>query len=100
VIVLTWVIMKLSVAEMEGQVTQAKEQFEKELENRMNLVMVYTAQYAYSKYVRKDNTPEYAKYLGYLDARELYPDLTPKTFREFVVDLLNGKVVRPYSNKS
>ncbi len=56
-----------------------------------------SAQYSYSKYVRGDNRPEYAKYLGYLDARELYPDLKPTTFKGFVVDLLDGKVPRPYA---
>ena len=59
-----------------------------------------SAQYSYSKYVRGDNTPEYAKYLGYLDARELYPDFKPTTFKEFVVELLDGKVPRPYANMS
>ncbi|KAF7329630.1 Glycoside hydrolase family 33 protein [Mycena kentingensis (nom. inval.)] len=52
--------------------------------------------YAHSKYVREDNTPEYAKYLGYLDANELYPDFTPTTFREFMGEVLAGKVERPY----
>ncbi|KAH7409047.1 isoflavone reductase family protein [Cadophora sp. MPI-SDFR-AT-0126] len=61
---------------------------------------VMSAQYSYSKYVRGDNTPEYAKYLGYLDARELYPDFKPTTFKEFVVELLDGKVPRPYANRS
>ena len=41
-----------------------------------------------------------ADYLGYLDARELYPDFVPKGFREFAVDLLDKTVVRPYSNAS
>ena len=91
--------MKVSVAEIEAQEAQAIEQFNKEPENMMNRVMVYTVQYAYSKYVRRDNTPEYAKYLGYLDARELYTDITPKTLGDFVVDLLDGKLVRPYSKK-
>jgi hypothetical protein len=89
--------MKVSVEDLEGQVAYCVEQFNKEPENMMNRNTVYIMQYAYSKYVRKDNTPEYAKYLGYLDARELYPDLNPKSFREFVVDLLDGKVLRPYS---
>ncbi|KAF7327222.1 Glycoside hydrolase [Mycena kentingensis (nom. inval.)] len=40
--------------------------------------------YIYTKYVREDNTPEYAKYLGYLDASELYPEFKPITFREFL----------------
>lgn len=48
-------------------------------------------QYEYCKYVRKDNTPEKAKELGYLDARELFPDVQPRCFKEFVGDLLGGK---------
>ena len=84
---------------MEEQVANASEQLEKEPENMMNRIMLYTTQYTYSKYARKDNTPHYALYLGYLNARELYTDLKPKTFREFVVDLLDGNVVRPYSKR-
>ena len=91
--------MKVSVAEIEAQEAQAIEQFNNDPKNMMNRVMVYTLQYAYSKYVRRDNTPEHAKYLGYLDARELYTDITPKTLGDFVVDLLDGKLVRPYSKK-
>lgn len=92
-------IVKVSDAEMDTQLAQAAERLEQEPGNMMNRIMLYTVQYAYSKYVRKDNSPEYALYLGYLDAIELYPDFKPTTFHEFVVDLLDGKVVRPYSNK-
>lgn len=56
------------------------------------------AEYAYSKYVRGDNTSKYARYLGYVDARELYPHLKPITFKEFVADLVDGKIQRPYAN--
>lgn len=61
--------------------------------------MAFVAEYTFSKYVRMDNRPEYAKYLGYLDARELYPEFTPKSFRDFVVDLLDGKVQRPWASR-
>ncbi|KAF7325433.1 Glycoside hydrolase [Mycena kentingensis (nom. inval.)] len=54
--------------------------------------------YAHSKYVREDNTPEYAKYLGYLDANELYPEFTPTTFRKFLGEVLAGKIERPYKD--
>jgi hypothetical protein len=47
--------------------------------------------YSYSKFLRGDNTPEYAKYLGYLDASYLYPDLVPRFFESFARDLLDGK---------
>ncbi|KAJ7705455.1 isoflavone reductase family protein [Mycena rosella] len=52
--------------------------------------------YMYSKYVRGDNTPAYAAYLGYLDARALYPEFRPRSFRDFFAELLEGKGVKPY----
>ncbi|KAF7342587.1 Glycoside hydrolase [Mycena sanguinolenta] len=55
----------------------------------------FIADYENSKYVRGDNTPAYAKYLGYLDARELYPEFRPRTFRVFVAELLEGKGEMP-----
>ncbi|KAJ7777377.1 hypothetical protein B0H16DRAFT_1407000 [Mycena metata] len=54
-------------------------------------MMASLQDYNYSKYVRGDNTLAYAAYLGYLDARELYPDFQPKGFEQFVRDVLNGK---------
>jgi hypothetical protein len=78
------------------QVTQA---FANDKANFQLRIGVMSSQYTYSKYVRKDNTPEYANYLGYLDARKLYPDLKPKSFKQFVGDLVDGKVQRPYSAK-
>lgn len=82
---------------MEKQLSEARKLLAKEPDNMQYLGAVTSAEYDYSKYVRMDNRPEYAKYLGYLDARELYPEFKPKTFRDFVVDLLDGKVQRPYS---
>ncbi|TGO26390.1 hypothetical protein BPAE_0060g00050 [Botrytis paeoniae] len=89
----------VSIKDIEAEVAQATELITKEPDNVQNFIMMYSAQYNYSKYVRQDNTPEYARYLGYLDARELYPDFTPKSFRDFLVELLDGKMVRPYSSR-
>jgi hypothetical protein len=77
-------------------VDAAFEAFKKDPTNFMAQVGSYGGQYKYSKFIRGDNTPEVAKYLGYLDARELYPDFKPKTFEEFTKDLLAGKAIRPY----
>jgi len=87
---------QVSGADIEALIEQAKTLFAKEPDNVRNLVVLHTSQYARSKYIRMDNRPEYAKYLGYLDARELYPDFKPKSLKEFVTDLLDGKVKRPY----
>ncbi|KAK1700865.1 hypothetical protein BDP55DRAFT_688882 [Colletotrichum godetiae] len=34
--------------------------------------------------IRGENTPEYAHYLGYLDARELYPDVKFTSFEKYI----------------
>lgn len=48
-------------------------------------------QYYYSWGVRGDNQPESAKYLGYLDIKELYPDVSGRTMESFFQDVLNGE---------
>ena len=60
---------------------EARKSFEEELENRKALGRVVSAEYEFSKYVRMDNRAVYARYLGYLDAREAYPDFQPRKFR-------------------
>lgn len=55
------------------------------------------AQYRDVLGVRELNTPEYAKYLGYLDARELYPDLVFIPFEEYVKDAFYGRTKAGYS---
>lgn len=58
---------------------------------------IATHQYSWSWGIRGDNTPEHAEYLGYLDARELYPDFQPRTYESFVKDLLDGKGSKVYT---
>ncbi|KAJ7065688.1 hypothetical protein C8F01DRAFT_982107 [Mycena amicta] len=58
--------------------------------------MSYGPDYHFSMFVRGDNTPENAEYLGYLDARQLYPDFKPVRFREFLQEVLDGKAQKPY----
>ncbi|KAJ7890350.1 hypothetical protein B0H13DRAFT_2252672 [Mycena leptocephala] len=60
-------------------------------ENQLVNMGVFISDYQFSTYVRGDNTPAYAEYLGYLDARKLYPEFQPKTFKDFVAELLEGK---------
>lgn len=56
-----------------------------------------SAEYNRAKWVRGDGTLENAKYLGYLDARELYPEFQPMTFEAFVDELVGGGAKRPYA---
>jgi uncharacterized protein YbjT (DUF2867 family) len=48
-------------------------------------------EYKWSRWTREDNTPEHADYLGYLNARELYPDLQTKSMDDFVHELVEGR---------
>lgn len=63
---------------------------------RKDLVMLFGAEYNFSKFIRGDNTHAYAKYLGYMNAGELYPDFKAIGWRDFLVELLDGKTRAPY----
>ena len=63
------------------------------------LLRVVQPQYQMTWGIRGDNTLEHAKYLGYLDARELYPDLAPRKFEDFVDEVLQDKITRPYEGR-
>ncbi|KAI5925127.1 NAD(P)-binding protein [Camillea tinctor] len=54
------------------------------------------AQYKHTQGIRGDNTPEHAKYLGYLDVKELYPDVKVTTLESCIRDMTEGKVKVPW----
>lgn len=83
---------------IEEGLAQAKAAFSEDPRDPMKRTFLYLAQYQHSKYVRKDNTPGYADYLGYLSARSLYPDFTPVSFREFFAEALAKKVKKVYAS--
>ncbi|KAK4212514.1 hypothetical protein QBC37DRAFT_191870 [Rhypophila decipiens] len=64
-------------------------------------IAVATLQYLNSWGVRGDNTPEIAKYLGYLLASELYPELASqlRSLDEYFQEVLDGKGVPPYGKR-
>lgn len=55
-------------------------------------------QYWYSCCVRGDNTPTYAKYLGYLTTKELYPDAEWISLESYAQEVLDGKAKRVYEH--
>ncbi|POS68690.1 isoflavone reductase [Diaporthe helianthi] len=57
----------------------------------------WTLEYTYSWGIRGDNTPENAKYLGYLLGKELYPDLEFTSYESYLKKLLEGKAERVYA---
>ncbi|KAJ5963691.1 Glutathione S-transferase N-terminal [Penicillium vulpinum] len=88
----------MSNEQIEDSVAQAKAALSQNPQDPMKRTVLYISQYKHSKYVRKDNSPAYADYLGYLDARSLYPEFTPLSFREFFVEVLAGKMKKVYSS--
>ncbi|GAB1211008.1 hypothetical protein ATERTT37_000119 [Aspergillus terreus] len=55
-------------------------------------------QYWYSCGVRGDNTPDNAKYLGYLTVKELYPNTQWNRLDSYIQEVLDGKAKRVYEH--
>lgn len=87
-----------STQQIEDDLAQAKAAVSQDPLDQMKQSLLYIAQYRHSMYVRQDNQPAYAKYLGYLDARELYPDFKPTSFRDYFKELLAGKAKKVYAS--
>jgi hypothetical protein len=83
-------------SEARARLQAVKEKYDADPTEGRNRFLLAAAQYAITKYVRADNTPENAEYLGYIDARKLLPDFKYRTFGELLDDLMAGGVRRPY----
>ncbi|KAF4631391.1 hypothetical protein G7Y89_g6741 [Cudoniella acicularis] len=77
-----------------------KASFEYDLSNMKQAMTVISLEYSYSKFVRGDNSPDYAKYLGYFDASDLYTDFVPRSFEVFAKELLDGKAAKIFEEIS
>ncbi|KAF6815967.1 isoflavone reductase family protein [Colletotrichum sojae] len=88
----------LAAEELENQIRQLRDLVAQGKDDAQTSMMLYWLQYMLSSGVRQDNTPEYAKYLGYVLASDLYPDFKPTTFQEFFREVLDGKARAPYSS--
>ncbi|KAI9372265.1 hypothetical protein BJX61DRAFT_542887 [Aspergillus egyptiacus] len=57
-----------------------------------------STEYSNSWGVRGDNSPEYARYLGYLIAEDLYPGLKGRSLESYIQEILAGKAAKVYSS--
>ncbi|KAI0364826.1 NAD-P-binding protein [Pilatotrama ljubarskyi] len=73
----------LSAEDILKRVEEGKAELARDPNSFMGHVKVINGQYMYSIHVLGENTLENAKRLGYLDARELYPDMPKHTLEEF-----------------
>ncbi|TPX14208.1 uncharacterized protein E0L32_000602 [Thyridium curvatum] len=76
--------------EISATINQAKEKMAQGTTDFATQLQLFGGQYQYSWGIRGDNTLEHAKYLGYLDAKELYPDLKPRKFKDYVQAVVDG----------
>ncbi|KAJ5348545.1 uncharacterized protein N7506_001798 [Penicillium brevicompactum] len=59
----------------------------------------YLAEFQLSCFIRGDNNPEYAKYLGYHSTQELYPDFKHTDFREYLESVIRGTATGIYQDR-
>ncbi|KAF2015805.1 NAD(P)-binding protein [Aaosphaeria arxii CBS 175.79] len=78
---------------------KAREAFRADPTSWNNAVGVYRDDYNLSKYIRGDSSRESARYLGYLDAQELYPDFNPIKLEDVLDEILDGKAVPVYQGR-
>ncbi|KAF7551229.1 hypothetical protein G7Z17_g5151 [Cylindrodendrum hubeiense] len=89
----------LSKTEVEASVEAARKAYYDVDRSFANLLGLAVVQYPNSIWLRGDNLPERAKYLGYLSGKELYPDVEHVKFEEYVAEVLAGKGKAPYANR-
>jgi hypothetical protein len=86
----------VSAEEYEQQITEADSKLKDKPEDFMARAQKVLAQYSLSVGIRGENNPEYAKYLGYLDGKKLYPDIKFITFESYLQEVLSGKAKGVY----
>ena len=66
----------------------------------MKFVPRYIAEYQLSWGIRGDNTPDYAKYLGYITSKELYPDFEPTDLKAYLESVVGGTAKGVYTDRT
>lgn len=88
-----------SAAELETSIAAAQAELDNGATGFAAGVKLIGAQYQYSWGVRGDNTPEYAKYLGYVTSKELYPEFEGVGFEAYLKELVGGGVKGVYEDR-
>ena len=87
-------------SELESNIASAKEKMAGNANpDQASIFQLIVNQYPYSWGVRGDNTPEYARFLGYVTSKDLYPEMGFVGFEEYLKELLEGKVEGVYEEK-
>ena len=77
---------QMSEEDVKKQIASGRILYEKNPTDYKSSVPLIWAQYMHSMHFLQENTLENAKRLGYLDARELYPDIPVQSLEEYAVE--------------
>ena len=75
--------LQMSEEDVKKQIASSQILYEKNPTDYKSSVPLIWAQYMHSMHFLQENTLENAKKLGYLDARELYPDIPKHTLEKY-----------------
>ncbi|KAF4976948.1 hypothetical protein FZEAL_6452 [Fusarium zealandicum] len=89
----------VSQKEVEAAIAAGQAAYESDKSMQGLTGLVYP-QYLNCEWVRGDNLPGRAKYLGYLDTKELYPDFEHVRFEDYVHEVVQGRAVPVYADRS
>ncbi|KAK4935256.1 hypothetical protein LTR66_015480 [Elasticomyces elasticus] len=81
----------ISEAEVKERLEKARHALDQNQTDGSALAMLTVSQLFFSWGIRGDNTPENAAYLGYMSGKDLYPDLTYTTLKDYMIEALGGK---------
>ncbi|KAH7144397.1 hypothetical protein B0J13DRAFT_555122 [Dactylonectria estremocensis] len=89
----------LSRADIETSIKVARKAYYEQEQSVANLLGLAVMQYPHSVWLRGDNLPESAEYLGYLNGKELYPDVETIKYEDYVAEVLAGNGKAPYAGR-
>jgi len=81
---------QIKEGQIKADMAKADEMLKQDPTNFQASMLKIMKEYQYSWGIRADNTPEAAKYLGYLTSKDLYPDLEYTKFEDFFKEMLEG----------
>lgn len=79
---------------------RATEEYEAKPAEMSRMIKKFSSDYSLSMHYYGDNQPEYAKYLGYLTSKELYPDYEYIPLERYIQEVLAGTAAAVYSDNA
>lgn len=88
-----------TVGSLEKDIAAAKAAVEKDATDLTPFYTLISKQYSYSWGVKGHNSPEFARSLGYLTSKELYPEMQYTGFEEYLRELVGGSAKAVYADR-